>query len=215
MAMSAEQLTSAFGELREELVRRAQEHQSQHALVQTLQTMVEELDRKVTRATDEPGRSSEMRGTLGSANVEMHKRLDRWATSSDGKAFAGGETGISLKEWILDMKERAGYCSEHLRVAMEHVERSPTEVTPETLMEKNLSSTEDQALRMAVLRNTSGIAKQFVQNNRSQHPGWTGLEHWRMLIAQFDPINTRVTQQERSVVMQGATSRSWTEFETK
>ena len=120
-------------------------------------------------------------------NSEMNKRLDRWATSSDDKPFAGGETGIGLKEWVLNMKEHAGYCSEALRAGMEYAERNPSEITQRILEERYVTEIADQALRMALQKKTTGIAKQFVQNNRLQHPGWTGLEHWRMLIAQFDP----------------------------
>ena len=124
MTMNTEQLTAAVGELRQELIRRAQELQSQHALVQTLQAMVEEVDRKVSRVSEDTGRPFESRGALGSVNTEMNKRLDRWATSCDDKPFAGGETGIGLKEWVLNMKEHAGYCSEALRAGMEYAERN-------------------------------------------------------------------------------------------
>ena len=68
---------------------------------------------------------------------------------------------------------------------------------------------------MALQNWTSGTAKVYVQNNRAAHPGWSGLEHWRNLIAQFDPHNVRVAQEERAAIMRGACSKTWTEFEQK
>ena len=83
------------------------------------------------------------------------------------------------------------------------------------LAELGIDELMDQALRMAILGRTSGVARQVVQNNRAIHSKWTGLEHWRVPIAQFDPIDTRMAQVERSEVMRGATSKNWIEFEAK
>ena len=75
-------------------------------------------------------------------------------------------------------------------------------------MELKVEDIADKALRMALSNWTSGTAKIFIQNNRAAHPDWGGLEHWRNLIAQFDPINVRVAQEERAEIMRGASSRT-------
>ena len=113
------------------------------------------------------------------------------------------------------MKDSAGYCTEVLQRAMEETERRTEEVRQSMLGDMDVEALMDQALRMAIINKTSGTAKQFVQNNKTLLPEWTGLEHWRTLILQFDPINTRMAQEERSDVMKGAVSRNWVDFESK
>ena len=115
MTLNNEQLTAQMNELieanqslRQESVRRAQEHQALHAQLEEIRTSVK-------------------RGGGGPRmNNEMHKRLDRWATSTPERTFAGGDStvGAGLREWAEAMKERAGYCSEALQEAMQKAERN-------------------------------------------------------------------------------------------
>ena len=98
---------------------------------------------------------------------------------------------------------------------MQKAERMPDEITDFRLREWKVDEVADRALRMAVQNWTSGTAKIFVQNNRSAQPNWCGLEHWRNIISQFDPINTRVALEERGEIMRGGSSKTWSEFESK
>ena len=138
---------------------------------------------------------------------EALKRLDRWATGQAEHPFLGIEDSQGLKNWTQTMKEQAAYCSEALQMAMQRCERLTEPITKNMLKAWYVDDVADNALRMAIMSRTGGTAKQFIMNNRADHPEWLGLEHWRVLIGQFDPINTRLAQEERADVMKGATSK--------
>ena len=86
MSLNNEQLTARVNELqdlyeqsRQEIVRRSQEHQSMHTVLEQLRAHVIDVEAKADLAlrsgTRGPGGSS-------SINHEMGKRLDRWATGT-------------------------------------------------------------------------------------------------------------------------------------
>ena len=84
--MNNEQLTAQVNELitsneglKQELVRRAQEHQALH------------------RALEELRSGARPSGGLSSAKHEAAKRLDRWATSTPERTFAGGDDAAGLR----------------------------------------------------------------------------------------------------------------------
>ena len=111
MALNNEQLTAIVNDLRDQVeqakqenVRRAQEHRSTHESLEALHS-------KLSRQS----------GTIGANTVshEVAKRLDRWATGTTDKTFQGADGPISLREWVQNMKDSAGYCTEVLQKAME------------------------------------------------------------------------------------------------
>ena len=86
--MNVEQLTQVINELRDaneamrqDIARRAQEHQGQHSAVDEMRRRMAELEARV---------SAESRGggtTPHAVNNEIAKRLDRWATSPSDSPF--------------------------------------------------------------------------------------------------------------------------------
>ena len=149
--MNPEQLTQVVNELRDaneamrqELARRAQEHQGQHNAVDEMRRRMAEMESRL---------SAENRGggtTQFAFNNEVAKRLDRWATSTSDAPFHGPEGKTGLHTWIRDMKEQAAYCSEPLRVAMDRAERMAEPVTGDHVDRWHIDTFTDRALRMAV-----------------------------------------------------------------
>ena len=126
--MSTEQLTLRTNELaeqlnaqRQELIRRAQEHQEQHGQLEAANARISELEERLERTSRAGIRAGV--GSPTSLSHEAAKRLDRWATSPGERQFAG-DGSVGLREWIESMKESAGYCSDALQTAMEAAERS-------------------------------------------------------------------------------------------
>ena len=105
--MNTEQLTQVVNELRDsnealrqELARRGLEHQAQHSGMESMQRRIDELESQISSGS---GRG----GGNGAIASEIAKRLDRWATSTDGLVYQGVNGKVGLMQWVQEMKERA------------------------------------------------------------------------------------------------------------
>ena len=87
--MNTEQLTQMVNELqtmfegqRQELVRRAQEHQAQHSALEETRRMLGAVESRVEEIA--MGRNLMGARTGPTQNIEAMKRLDRWAATMPG-----------------------------------------------------------------------------------------------------------------------------------
>ena len=163
---------------------------------------------------------AERRTPHDSDAVERQKRLTAFAGKHPppGGAFSGDNQSAGLRQWLKDLREEASYCTEALSNAMDRSERKSDEVTAENLLDWGVDDKMDAALRKAIHAWTTpnSTARQFVGNIRGRAPDTKGLEIWRQIIREFDPVNVKTAQQERSALMGlGTASKSWTDFRRK
>ena len=151
--------------------------------------------------------------------VGLAKRLESLAskTPQANSTFSGDHKGAGLRQWIKDLYEEATWATEILEGAMKRSERRKDPITEQDLLEWGVEPRMDSALLKAIHAWTTpgSIARLFVGNIRERTPDTTGLEIWRQLIHEFDPMNIKQSQQDRGEIMKGDPSRTWTEFRQK
>ena len=85
---------------RQELSRRAQEHQGQHLSLEQLRSRIEEINESfgiLSERVDQISRSRGFGSSTMATNNEVYKRLDRWATGSTDRPFTGAEGAVGFK----------------------------------------------------------------------------------------------------------------------
>lgn len=126
------------------------------------------------------------------------KRIDKIAESPHQAIFEGAASGgVAFREWAQDLVYLADQHAQGLAAAMRVAQTSKEEVTKEKAKEFGATDAEDSTLRTALLRYVKGPAKHFAASRAAT----SGLELWRQMNANFDPVTVTAAMTSSSHLM--------------